>query len=256
MCPDHCQCGRFPSCRPIDVLLASLRAVPLVDPAAHAGIFVAFLGIPHALILLLPKAGAAGAGPAAFIVVYVGLAIAVIALWILFPVVSLVVFLLISAWHFGADWSPNIVVRCGMGMIILGLPALAFGEETATIFRLLSGADAMPVQLWLMVLGVGRAYSDLFFSCYMVGPAIYTAKHDRLSQYSWGFSPLVYFIVYFCALQSNARGAPVRLADRRTAVVWAIGLTIVNLCSQRSSHHALCVCRCRSVTVVFVGLRF
>ena len=107
------------------------------------GIFVAFLGIPHGAFdpFIAKSRGLWRTAPglAAFIVVYVGLAIAVIALWILFPVVSLVLFLLISAWHFGADWSLNIVVRCGMGMIILGLPALAFGEETATIFRLLSG---------------------------------------------------------------------------------------------------------------------
>ena len=205
------------------------------------GIFVAFLGIPHGAFdpFIAKSRGLWRTAPglAAFIVVYVGLAIAVIALWILFPGVSLVVFLLISAWHFGADWSPNIVVRCGMGMIILGLPALAFGEETATIFRLLSGADAMPIQLWLMVLGVGAGIILIGFSvATSTGQRFIQAKRwDLLILILAGvvLPPLVYFIVYFCALHSPMHVGhslgEIGDADRRPAVVWAIGLTIVTL---------------------------
>ena len=233
------------------------------------GIFVAFLGIPHGAFdpFIAKSRGLWRTAPglAAFIVVYVGLAMAVIALWILFPVVSLALFLLISAWHFGADWSPHIVVRCAMGLVILGLPALASGEETAMIFQLLSGADAMPVQLWLMVLGVVA-------SIVLIGFSVATSTGQRFIQVKrWDLPilvlagvflpPLVYFIVYFCALHSPMHVGhslgEIGDADRRPAVVWAIGLTIVTLMLAAAGYAVLMPfvsADAGLLQVVFVGL--
>ena len=233
------------------------------------GIFVAFLGIPHGAFdpFIAKSRGLWRTAPglAAFIVVYVGLAMAVIALWILFPVVSLALFLLISAWHFGADWSPHIVVRCAMGLVILGLPALASGEETAMIFQLLSGADAIPVQLWLAVLGVGA-------SIVLIGFSVATSTGRRFVQAKrWDLPililagvflpPLVYFIVYFCALHSPMHVGhslgEIGDADRRPAVVWAIGLTIVTLMLAAAGYAVLMPfvsADAGLLQVVFVGL--
>ena len=233
------------------------------------GIFVAFLGIPHGAFdpFIAKSRGLwrSASGLVAFIVVYVVLAMAVIALWILFPVVSLALFLLISAWHFGADWSPHIVVRCAMGLVILGLPALASGEETAAIFQLLSGADAKPLQLWLMVLGVGA-------SIVLIGFSVATSAGRRfIKAKRWDLPililagvflpPLVYFIVYFCALHSPMHVghslSEIGDADRRPAMVWAIGLTIVTLMLAAAGYAVLMPfvsADAGLLQVVFVGL--
>ena len=204
-------------------------------------VFVACLGLPHGAFdpFIAKSRGLWRTTPglAAFVVVYVGLAIAVIILWVLFPVVSLALFLLISAWHFGADWSPHVVIRCSMGLVILGLPAVASVEETAKIFQLLSGADAMPLQLSLAVLGVGA-------SIVLIGFSVATSTGRRFVQAKrWDLPililagvflpPLVYFIVYFCALHSPMHVGhslgEIGRNDRRQAFYWAIGLTIVTL---------------------------
>ena len=233
------------------------------------GIFVAFLGIPHGAFdpFIAKSRGLwrTASGLVAFIVVYVVLAIAVIALWILFPVVSLAFFLLISAWHFGADWSRHIVIRCAMGLVILGLPALASGEETAMIFRLLSGTDAKPLQLWLMVLSVGA-------SIVLIGFSVATSTGRRfIKAKRWDLPililagvflpPLVYFIVYFCALHSPMHVGhslgEIGDADRRPAVVCAIGLTIVTLMLAAAGYAVLMPfvsADAGLLQVVFVGL--
>ena len=55
---------------------------------------------------------------AGFLVAYLGLAAVAVAFWLVAPTAALLTFLLISAWHFGGDWSPTIV---GFDRFIVGV---------------------------------------------------------------------------------------------------------------------------------------
>ena len=179
------------------------------------GIFVAFLGIPHGAFdpFIAKSRGLWRTAPglAAFIVVYVGLAIAVIALWILFPVVSLVVFLLISAWHFGADWSPNIVVRCGMGMIILGLPRSPLAKRPRRFFGCFRGRRDARTALAHGSGGRRGYHSNWVVCCHINGPAIYASKAMGFADPNTSRGCLaaagLFHCLFLCTSQPNARGA-------------------------------------------------
>lgn len=205
------------------------------------GVLVAFLGIPHGAFdpFIAKSRGLwrTGVGLAGFIAVYIALAAIVIALWVLFPVASLFLFLIISAWHFGADWSRHIVIRCAVGLIILGLPAVAYGPDVASIFQMLSGESAATIQRYLAVLGVG-AFLVLVVISVLTASGRQFLRSRFLDLFVLALAgtclpPLVYFVVYFCALHSPMHVGhslgEISVVDRRPSVGWAVGLTIATL---------------------------
>lgn len=74
---------------------------------------------------------------------YVGLAVAVLALWWAFPVVALVAFLLYSAFHFGTEAEPNLVP-------VQTLSALAFGALPIVAACRWSRSEVEPIFVLLL----------------------------------------------------------------------------------------------------------
>ena len=144
-------------------------------------------------------------GFVAFNVAYVGLAALVVMAWRLAPGLSLVVFLAISAWHFAGDWRQDLPgwARALAGLALLALPAWRWPGDVDASFALLAGADGSVIASWLRVaspwLAVGVAAVALLAQRRSRATAIELASVAALALL---LPPLVYFVVYFCALHS------------------------------------------------------
>ena len=144
-------------------------------------------------------------GFVAFNVAYVGLAALVVMAWQLAPGLSLVVFLAISAWHFAGDWRQDLPgwARALAGLALLALPAWRWPGDVDASFALLAGADGSVIASWLRVaspwLAAGMAAVALLAQRRSRATAIELAAVAALALL---LPPLVYFVVYFCALHS------------------------------------------------------
>lgn len=214
------------------VLLALIQPAPGVELALVAGA-VALAGLPHgaADAWIAAREGLARGAlrQAAFLASYSGLALLVIAAWLLFPVASLAIFLALSVWHFGDDSRKDLhpVARIATGLIILGAPAAFHGPAVSEAYVILSGDRggaivfvqaalfwlaclALPVTMALTPAGIpllARATSARI--THLVEMILLVALAAFLS-------PLLYFAAYFCAVHSPRHlGRVMRLLPAR-----------------------------------------
>lgn len=182
---------------------------PLVVQIAAIAILAAVLGMPHgALDPLVARRLGLWRGPVGFGVfnlVYTALSIAVIALWLVAPVPSLVLFLAVSAVHFGGDWmrgrSPWL--RSLAGVAMLSLPAFRDEDAVADLYATLAGEGARSVASVQAAIG-------LPLLVLLLGLAVLAARRAPHEALELGLvallalttPPLVFFIVYFCTLHS------------------------------------------------------
>jgi Brp/Blh family beta-carotene 15,15'-monooxygenase len=185
-------------------------APPLAAQTVVLAALVAVLGLPHgALDPLIARRIGLWRGPLSFAVFnlgYLGAVAVVVVLWILAPGPSLVVFLAVSAVHFGADWNVDRArwLRVVAGIALLSLPSLSHQSEVTSLYDTLapgSGAAIAGAQFWIAPLALAG----------MLVGAVLASRRGR----SWesvelvlaaGLAlvapPLVFFAIYFCALHS------------------------------------------------------
>ncbi len=182
---------------------------PLVVQIAAIAILAAVLGMPHgALDPLIARRLGYWRTPltfAAFNLVYTGVAGAVVALWLIAPVPSLVAFLLVSAAHFGSDWNRErpLALRFLTGAALLSLPSLRDVDAVADLYATLAGEGARLVAQTQAAIGpvllVALAAAAVM--------AARRAPHEGIELLAVAAlallaPPLMFFIVYFCALHS------------------------------------------------------
>ncbi len=144
-------------------------------------------------------------GFAAFNLAYVAIAAAVLLVWLLAPGPSLALFLAISAWHFGGDWrqSLNVWTRAPVGAALLSLPALAAPAEVSAIFTLLAGPEGGVIAGWMGMaapwLAAAAAASALVA---LQRSTVAAVEITAVAAFALLLPPLVFFLVYFCALHS------------------------------------------------------
>jgi Brp/Blh family beta-carotene 15,15'-monooxygenase len=222
---------------------ASIAVMTVLQPNLTVQIlllvpFVAIFGLPHGA-LDLPIAQAiwplnGWQGTAYFVALYLGLAGAVILAWTYFPGFSLFAFLIYSAIHFAGDWEDApVILRWTGGAATIGAPSLFHRDEVATIFGYL--APMPPATLAATVLACVGAVALVATLIIVVSqPAVRTrAVLEQIVLWvaALCLSPLIYFIVYFCALHS-VRHMTLTLNwidDRRTAVHLSIALSVVTV---------------------------
>ena len=240
---------------------------PLPMQVAVMGLLVAFLGLPHgALDPMIARRMGLWRTPVGFLsfnLLYILVVVAVVALWLLAPPLSLVVFLLVSAMHFGSDWNTGrpAWLRFLSGFGLLTLPAMAHHSDVATAYTVLAGPGGgvvADVQAWLGPLALAG----------MLLGAVLAARrspHESVEIVLAGAlalvaPPLVFFTVYFCSLHSfrhlkagfrAERGGgrmPVIITVVYTAVPLLIAALILVTGSPSSSLDA------GVLQVVFIGL--
>lgn len=193
----------------VAVFLTPAVAPPLQAQVIVLGVLAAVLGLPHgALDPLIARRLGLWKGPAGFAVfnlAYLGAVVAVVLLWLLNPIASLVVFLAVSAVHFGADWNGDrpVWLRITAGVGLLSLPSLGHRAEVSGLYETLApgGGEAIStVQFWIapvalvgMLIGAGLAIRRRpNESVELVLAALLAVVAP----------PLVFFAIYFCALHS------------------------------------------------------
>ena len=219
----------------VAVLAIALRmpAPPLSVQVAVLGVLVATLGLPHGALdpLIARRAGLwhTPLGFAGFNLAYVAMVAVVVGVWLLAPTASLIGFLLVSGIHFGADWNVGrrIVLRSLTGIGLLTLPAFAHHDEVSGIYRTLAGsggAVVADVQAWL---------GPVAIAAMLLGAVLALRRRptDALEILLTGIlalvaPPLVFFVLYFCALHS-ARHLRHGFAEERSGGRLALLITAV-----------------------------
>ncbi|WP_185201196.1 Brp/Blh family beta-carotene 15,15'-dioxygenase [Glaciihabitans sp. INWT7] len=219
----------------VSILAIALRlpAAPLPVQAAVLGLLVAILGLPHGALdpLIARRAGLwrTPLGFAGFNLGYIAIVVVVVVVWLIAPAASLVGFLLVSGIHFGADWNGGrgVVVPSLTGVGLLTLPAFSHHDEVTGIYRTLAGsggAVVADVQSWL---------GPVAIVVMLVGASLALRRRpaDALEILLAGAlalvaPPLVFFVVYFCALHS-ARHLRHGFAEERGSGRLAILITVV-----------------------------
>lgn len=188
-------------------------AGPPLPQAWQAGLLVAcvaVLGIPHgALDPFVARAGGVVRGRgdlARWLLAYGGLAGGTVLVWWAFPVLSLVLFLLASAVHFGSDWRGEVPAwgRAAGGAVVVLAPGLFHPAETARLFGMLVPEPAGVALVGALELPAIGAVLTLLLASAAVARRQPMAALELLSLplLAWGLEPLPFFIVYFCILHS------------------------------------------------------
>ena len=200
----------FAAIVPILLAISLVSTPPLIWQIIALGPMVALLGLPHGA---LDHRVASALWPleklrhhAIFVGGYLGLAIAVLALWVVQPAIALAAFLIYSALHFADDWRQEIGLwqSLPLGISVIALPALVFQSDVAMLFGLLTSeptatlfADlmhntaiaAIVASVFCLVLNFKRAPWVMMEYAWLVATALITP-------------PLIYFVIYFCGLHS------------------------------------------------------
>ena len=133
---------------------------PVSLTIASIGILV--FGLPHGSldIALLRRGGGVGIGNlAAILAVYIGVGLAMGALWWVAPTLALGAFLIVAVLHFAEDWSEtgSPFLAIGMAVAVVAAPALLHRTEVGAIFVALTGTRkaAMYGDLMLLAAPIG-----------------------------------------------------------------------------------------------------
>ena len=238
-----------------------------VELALVVGLIV-LVGVPHGAVdpAYLPSSPQTvpWRAWAAFAARYVGLAAAVLALWLVWPAGGLGAFLVMSAFHFSGDPArgATVATRALQGIAVIALPTLWYSVETEAALAYLAGGAAAAwcqsvVQPLALPLAFGLGVAAL---CELGrGRVLVAAEAGATALVAIAAPPLVSFTVYFCAMHS-ARHL-LRTADR-ARVSWPrlvllasapmIGTIAAGLVAWRMMAHL--PIDALAIRVVFIGL--
>lgn len=193
------------------LILSSLFLPPPSEPTVLIvlALLVGLVGLPHGALdpLVAYRVGIWRDWKGAFLFLsgYLGLAGLALGLWILIPSVSLIVFLLYSAFHFSGDWRHQVplLYRLSAGLAIIACPALFHADETGRYFALLAGdAYSAEITASMMILAVPALVG--------LGLAIADRKTPLKCRLEFAFTalaalflePIPFFVLYFCTQHS------------------------------------------------------
>ena len=156
-----------------------------------------------------------------FYLTYILIAIAVIILWIIIPMISLVIFLLVASFHFGKEDTQFLIFKNSYfnqllfffkGTLIILAPMYFHFNETVSIFKLLlienesfyTGLNFIETYKILHISIIISTLSSIFLFIKNFEIKKFTIFLDYFSVLilNYYFSPLVAFTIYFCFLHS------------------------------------------------------
>ena len=232
-------------------LLESFIALDTLNLLALLG--VVFIGLPHGAMdgALAVHLGWMGRPKrtAAFLLMYVGLAGLVVATWAVAPVLSFIVFLAISTYHFGrGDAASGVhgrvtVESIARGGLVIGGISQFHRVEANDVFLTIVGADTAGVWLFLDALVLLAAVCLMEAMLFKRGQerTAFGLEIGALSLLFMAVPPLVGFAVYFCFVHSLRHFSSMRSLLRSTVssfritqttvvfslLTWAVGLMVL-----------------------------
>jgi beta-carotene 15,15'-dioxygenase len=201
------------------LILTNRYWIPLdgsIVTAIAAGLIL-FIGVPHGTLDI--EIASARFGQQGFcrkglmILAYIGCAAAMAILWRTAPALGLVVFLLLSIIHFGADWQSNIEPFFGMtvGWALIAIPALSHPRAVTSLFEILTGnAHGAVIAAMLACSAIPALFGSVIFALTALSRRQFLIGVDVISCLIAAFAlpPLIGFAIFFCGLHS-----PRHLAD-------------------------------------------
>ncbi len=233
-----------------------------------AGALLLLLGMPHGafdVVFARKLFGVADVkGWAVFSLCYVGLAAAVVGLWMAAPTLFLCAFLIFSAVHFGGDPAGSVswLTRGLYGGAVIVLPALWHGPE---LQRLLGGV-AGPASAAFVAPILGQlappwlAATVLACALQARTSRLAACESAALAALSLAAPPLAAFTVYFCAMHSPRHIlrtlASLQAAEVRRALAMALWPTLAVLLAAALLGWRMSdlLVEARVMQLVFVGL--
>ena len=156
-----------------------------------------------------------------FYLAYILITIAIIILWIIIPLISLIVFLLVASFHFGKEDTQFLIVKNSYfnqllfffkGTLIILAPMYFHFDETVSIFKLLfienesfyTGLNFIETNKLLYIGIILSTLSSifLFIKNFEIKKFIIFLDYFSILILNYYFSPLVSFTIYFCFLHS------------------------------------------------------
>lgn len=200
----------FAAIVPILLGISFVFQPPLLWQIIALGPLVVLLGLPHGA---LDHSVATALWPlktlrqhAVFVAGYIGLTIVILALWIIVPSIALAAFLIYSALHFSDDWRADLGQwqRLSLGVSIIALPALVYKSDVAVLFGFLtSEATATLFADLLQKIAIAAVIASAMCLAFTVRRASWvTVEYGLLVATALVTPPLIYFVIYFCALHS------------------------------------------------------
>ena len=156
-----------------------------------------------------------------FYLIYIVIAITIVILWIIIPVLSLIVFLVVASYHFGKEDTQFLIIENSYfnqllflikGSLIILAPMYFHFDETISIFKLLLVQN----EFFYEYLSLLENYKILLFGILLATFAniLLFAKNYEFKKFTifldyfsiliinYYFSPLIAFTLYFCFLHS------------------------------------------------------
>ena len=156
-----------------------------------------------------------------FYLLYILIAITIIILWIIVPMISLIIFLLVASYHFGKEDTQFLIIEKSnlnqilflvKGSLIILAPMYFHFDETVAIFKLLF----IDNESFYKFLDFVETNKILFFGIILatLSNIVLFIKNFELRKFTifldyfsiliinYYFSPLIAFTIYFCFLHS------------------------------------------------------
>lgn len=181
--------------------------IPLQAQLIILAVFVAVAGLPHGTLdpWIARQKGlwSQPMGLLVFIVCYLACVGATVMLWSVFPGACLLMFLVISAWHFGKDWQQDLSpVSCfAAGFIVLASPVVFHPEEVASMFQQLGTPAAATIAVksaWVLLPLAGLIVCLETSRNFKQISGHTPIEIILLIVIAAMVSPLLYFLLYFC----------------------------------------------------------
>jgi Brp/Blh family beta-carotene 15,15'-monooxygenase len=200
----------FAAVVPVLLGISFVLQPPLIWQIIALGPLVAALGLPHGALdhrvatVLWPLTTLRY--HSIFVAGYVGLAIAVLALWIIAPSIALAAFLIYSALHFSDDWRADLglLQSLPLGISVIALPALVFQSDVASLFGYLTSESTAPLFAALLhKTAIAAIIASALCLVVNLRRAPWVAvEYALLVATALITPPLIYFVIYFCVLHS------------------------------------------------------
>ena len=170
-----------------------------------------------------------------FYLIYIFIAITIIILWVVIPMLSLVIFLIVASYHFGKEDTQFLIIENSYfnqslflikGSLIILAPMYFHFNETVSIFKLL----LIDNESFYKFLNFIETNKILFYGIILatLSNIILFTKNFEFKKFTifldyfsiliinYYFSPLIAFTIYFCFLHSIRHGITLMLELNET----------------------------------------
>ena len=195
--------------------VAMILGLPLETSGMTLALCIAMLlfGLPHGTldIALLGRAKTASA-IAGIVALYIGLAAAMYAAWLIHSGLALLIFFGLSIAHFAEDWSDDLppVFALGTAAALVLAPAILHRAELELLFEVLVGAESAAVAINAVILlaPIMVAMASVSVLCLWFDGRRQLAVSTGLAIAAMLFlPPLVGFALFFCLMHSPTQFA-------------------------------------------------